>query len=120
MREEEFRRQVRGIARMYGWTMQYHTHNSQRSDAGWPDEVFAHPKRKRVIFVEFKSQKGKVRPEQAAWIDMLTSAGMEATIWRPNDMDIIVEVLGPKQRSLLAPECDHGIDYAECDVCDDL
>lgn len=103
MKEEAFRQQVRQIARMYGWTMQYHTHNSRRSDPGWPDEVFAHPERKRIIFVEFKSEKGKIRPEQQAWINMLHAAGMEAAVWRPQDMDLVAEVLGPGQLSLLEP-----------------
>jgi len=100
MKEEAFRQQVRQVARMYGWTLQYHTHNSKFSDAGWPDEVFVNEERKRIIFVELKTETGRIRPAQKVWIDALTNLGLEAVIWRPRDMDHIVSVLGPKQVSL--------------------
>jgi hypothetical protein len=97
MREEAFRQQVRQIARYYGWTLMYHTHDSRRSDRGFPDEVFCHPERNRVIFIEFKSEKGRLRPEQKVWIEALQRSGMEAAVWRPQDMDYIRTVLGPQQ-----------------------
>ena len=101
VKEEAFRLQVRKIARMYGWTLQYHTHSSLRSDKGYPDETWINVDRKRILFIEFKSDKGRIRPEQQQWIDALKAVGQEAAIWRPKDMDLVVEVLGPKQRNLL-------------------
>jgi len=100
MSEEQFRRKVRQIAKLYGWDMQYHTHNSRRSDAGWPDEGIAHTEHKRILFIELKTDKGRVTAAQKMWIDALQGIGMEAAIWRPKDIDLIVEVLGPKQKSL--------------------
>lgn len=95
--EETFRQQVRRIARMYGWEFQYHTHNSQRSDAGWPDEVFIHPRYLRAIFVELKSDKGKPTAGQKRWLAALAGCGLEVAIWWPKDMDHIIDVLGPRQ-----------------------
>lgn len=96
--EEPFRRQVRSIARMYGWTMQYHTHNSKFSDGGFPDEVYVHPLYNRVLFVEFKRQKGAIKPKQVEWLVALGNCGLETALWRPSDGDEILAVLGPIQQ----------------------
>lgn len=100
MKEEAFRQQVRKIARMYGWTLMYHTHSSVRSDPGFPDEVLLNKTQKRVLFIEFKSEKGRVRPAQKEWIEALQLCGQEAAIWRPSDMEQIVKVLGPSHLCL--------------------
>jgi hypothetical protein len=97
MTEEAFRQQVRQIARMYGWTMQYHTYSSRRSDAGWPDEVLVHPQRGRVLFVELKTDTGRITAAQQRWLDTLAGCGMETHVWRPRDMDNIVAILGLRQ-----------------------
>lgn len=100
IKEEAFRQQLRQIARMYGWSMQYHTYDSRRSDAGWPDEVFVHPEYGRMIFVEVKSEKGRVSGKQEVWLKALASCGAEAVVWRPSDIAEIMDVLGPKQTRL--------------------
>ncbi|MFI0912533.1 VRR-NUC domain-containing protein [Streptomyces abikoensis] len=95
MTEEQFRRQVRQLAALRGWTLAYHTHNSRRSDAGWPDEVYGHPHANRVLFVELKTNTGRIRPAQRAWLTHLAACGLEATLWRPRDIDLIVATLAP-------------------------
>ncbi|MEK2474118.1 VRR-NUC domain-containing protein [Streptomyces noursei] len=95
MTEEQFRRHVRKLASLRGWTLAYHTHNSQRSDAGWPDEVYGHPKARRVIFAEFKSNTGRIRPAQRDWLKHLQACGFETALWRPADLDLIATVLAP-------------------------
>ncbi|WP_424217036.1 VRR-NUC domain-containing protein (plasmid) [Streptomyces sp. BI20] len=95
MTEEQFRRQVRHLAELRGWTLAYHTHNSRRSDAGWPDEVFGHPAAGRTLFVELKTDTGRVRPEQRTWLTHLAACGLEAALWRPRDMPLIVATLAP-------------------------
>ncbi|MFC4512164.1 VRR-NUC domain-containing protein [Streptomyces ehimensis] len=104
MTEEQFRRQVRQIAAMRGWTLAYHTHNSQRSDAGWPDEVFGHPHAGRVLFVELKTDKGRIRPAQREWLQHLAICGLEAALWRPRDMRLIVDTLAPNGPRAELPE----------------
>lgn len=98
MKEEEFRWQVRDIASLYGWNMQYHTYNSLHSDPGWPDEVLCHPLRRRMVFVELKSDKGKISDAQRNWLIVLNSCGLETALWRPKDIDTVIRVLGPVQQ----------------------
>jgi hypothetical protein len=39
---------VVGVAQLYGWA-HYHTHDSRRSDEGWPDLVLCRPPRLVVV-----------------------------------------------------------------------
>ncbi|WP_367132981.1 MULTISPECIES: VRR-NUC domain-containing protein [Streptomyces] len=93
--EEQFRRHVRKLAAMRGWDLAYHTHNSRRSDAGWPDEVYGHPKAQRTLFVELKSDIGRIRPAQAEWLRHLAACGLEVALWRPRDLALITATLAP-------------------------
>jgi hypothetical protein len=43
--------------------------------------------------VELKTDRGRVRPEQHWWIDVLEGAGQEVYVWRPSDWDEAVSVL---------------------------
>ncbi len=87
--EAEFARQVLALARLRGWLC-YHTHDSRRSAAGFPDLVFV---RERVVWVELKTARGRVRPEQQRWLDALGRAGQEVYLFRPGDWARIEEVL---------------------------
>ena len=69
----------------------YHTHLSIRSQPGWPDLVLI--KRPRVLFVELKSDTGRVTAEQQWWLDELLGCGQEVHVWRPSMWDEVVEVL---------------------------
>jgi hypothetical protein len=102
--EEEWRHQVRGIATRYGWRLQYHTADSRRSDPGWPDEVFGHLGQRRTLFVEFKTDSGRIRPAQREWLAHLADSGCEVAVWRPGDLPTVLQVLGPaQQRAALPP-----------------
>ena len=39
----------------------------------------------RIIGVELKVGRGKVTPEQAAWLEALQAAGVECHVWREAD-----------------------------------
>jgi hypothetical protein len=82
LNERAFQQQVLGLARLCGWSW-YHTHDSRRSPAGFPDLVLCKPP--RLLVVELKSQAGRVRPEQAVWLDALRRCGVDARLWRPGD-----------------------------------
>jgi len=84
---------VRQCAVARGW-LHYHTHNSRRSEAGFPDSVMV--RGSRIVFAELKRQDKKPTLEQRAWLDALAAAGMvETYVWRPSDWDdgTIQEVL---------------------------
>lgn len=105
--EDPFRQQVEQLASFYGW-LSYHTHDSRRSAPGFPDNVMV--RGPELLFVEFKTDKGRIRPEQQAWLEALASVGsavdqvrprpapgeqwplgpcVEAHVWRPRDFDEI-------------------------------
>jgi Holliday junction resolvase len=88
--EAEFLESVRKLARLLGWAV-YHTHNSQHSEAGFPDLVMV--KRPRVLFVELKSDRGRVTPAQRAWIEELRACEQEAYIIRPKHIDALTRLL---------------------------
>lgn len=83
--ETQFQQQVVNLARFYGWSLIYHTHDSRRSNPGWPDLVICRPP--EVLFVELKGAKTRVRPEQKEWLAALTACGLETYLWRPADFD---------------------------------
>lgn len=63
----------------------YHTWNSQHSAPGWPDYVIVGPS--GVIYVELKSQNGRVTKNQDEWLRILADAGQEVHVWRPSDLE---------------------------------
>ena len=76
---------VNDISRRYGWR-KYHTANSRRSEAGFPDTVLVNPALGRVIFAELKTMKGRLSEAQRAWLSDLRAAGAEAYVWRPDGL----------------------------------
>jgi hypothetical protein len=82
MAEETLRLKVKGLAKELGW-LSYHTHDSRRSDAGWPDVALVHPKHGRFLVRELKTERGTVTPEQRKWLEALADAGVDAGVWRP-------------------------------------
>lgn len=84
-REDQLQRHVLLLAKALGW-ISYHTHDSRRSDPGFPDLALAHPVQRRVMFRELKTQRGKYRPMQREWLEMMNQAGLDAGTWRPADV----------------------------------
>lgn len=87
--EKYFRKQVLQLCKMFGWSY-YFTWNSIRSPRGFPDLVLA---RERVIFVELKSEKGKLTELQEDWQAILKKAKVEVYIWKPNQLEEIAVIL---------------------------
>jgi hypothetical protein len=89
MNEKQWQAQVVALAKSLGW-IAYHTHDSRRSAAGFPDLVLAHPER-GIIFVELKTANGKLSEAQTDWLMMLAvaveSGDTLVTVWRPADLE---------------------------------
>ena len=75
--EAQFQRQVIELATLCGYHC-YHTFNSRRCAAGFPDLVLA--RGGAVLFVELKTERGRVSNAQRDWI-----AATGAEVWRPKD-----------------------------------
>lgn len=107
--EEAFQTKLLLGARFLGWR-DYHTHDSRRSKAGFPDLTLT--RGVRLIFAELKADAEQrratladvaARPEwlrsrsitneQAAWLMALAATPAEVYVWRPADWDQIMKVL---------------------------
>lgn len=98
MTEKQLQAAIIDAARLLGWRVQW-THDSRHSPAGYPDLtlVRARPgEPPRLLFVELKTERGVVSPEQAAWLhDLVTLSAcasalgqpslVQACVWRPQD-----------------------------------
>ena len=102
--ERQFQDKVIAMAIMYGWKVQ-HSRPAMLPGGGWathiqghvgfPDLVLANRDR-GVIYAELKSERGKLSPSQADWLETLTAASAvssETFLWRPNDFQFIVKRL---------------------------
>jgi hypothetical protein len=89
MTEKQFAAEVEPLFKLYHWKY-YHTFNSQHSVPGFPDYVAI---REKVIFIELKTETGKITPAQIEWIKALRKAKQQVYIWRPSDFDLIVKAL---------------------------
>lgn len=82
--EGQLQAKIIQLAQELGW-MVYHTHDSRRSQKGWPDLVLLHPGKRRLMIWELKSATGQVRPDQKKWLQALGLVGITAGIRRPAD-----------------------------------
>lgn len=80
MPERTLQSAVMDLAHLLKWRT-YHTYDSRRSNAGFPDIVAV--RGSRTVFIELKSDKGILSPEQADWGAALLAAGQEWYEFRP-------------------------------------
>lgn len=92
MTEQQFQNKVLKIAKQTGWTA-YHTYDSRRSQPGFPDLVLV---KDRVLFRELKTDTGKLSEAQKIWERTLLKANADFKVWRPKDMDTIINELSKK------------------------
>lgn len=90
--EADFQAQLVQAAKRIGWRV-FHPHDSRRSEPGFPDLVLAHPRQKRVVFAELKSDVGTLTPDQSWWAAALSAAGQEYHLFRYADWDRALAVL---------------------------
>lgn len=103
--EAQWQAQVLKEAKRWGWSA-YHTHDSRRSAAGFPDLVLAH-EHHGLLFVELKTDVGKLAPAQHEWLNTIWKAAQDeggspgrvrVFLWRPRDAEEVWSTLitGPK------------------------
>ena len=74
------------VASLVRWLglLAYHTYDSRRSGPGFPDLVITGEH--GHMFRELKTRTGKLSPAQETWLGLLTRAGADAGVWRPEDL----------------------------------
>ena len=109
MSEAELQTTVIKLAQRLGWIVAHF--RPCRTETGWrtpveadgkgfPDLVLVRPaspmgRAGRVIYVELKSESGKLTVDQKRWREALFDAGAETHVIRPRDLDWVREVLLP-------------------------
>ena len=79
--EHDFQEAVIDMAKTeYGY-ITYHTFDSRRSDAGFPDIVAV--RRGRIVYIELKAMKGRLSDAQWEWLAALNAGGGEVYVFRP-------------------------------------
>lgn len=98
--EREFRQMVMSACKLLHWSY-YFTWNSKNSVGGFPDLVLIKIKSEQgarnetdvsgeLIFVELKTDIGKLTPKQVEWLSLLKACGCETYLWRPSMWDEII------------------------------
>lgn len=88
--EKQLLEKVRQVALLTGWRF-YHSWNSMHSAKGFPDCCLA--KKGKILFLELKTENGRLTPEQADWLDQLRFGCYMTRVIRPADFDWLVEEL---------------------------
>lgn len=83
MTEKDLLEQCRAATKVLG-LLCYHTHDSRRSEPGFPDLVIVG--RRGVLIRELKTERGRVTSAQHTWLNALDDAGVDADVWRPSDL----------------------------------
>jgi len=93
-KEAIHQRRIITIARAFRWTC-YHTHYSMGSDKGYPDLTLIHPNFAQTIWIEVKGPKGRIHPEQVAWLARINEqpATRLGIVVFPPDIDAVEQLL---------------------------
>ncbi len=95
--EKQWQQRVEGVLRQYGFLV-FHTLRSKGSTPGFPDICAV--KGERLLFIELKTEKGKLSEHQRTWLDALAAVPCaevhvwrpEVHVWRPSQFDEVLEV----------------------------
>ncbi len=101
--EAEWQEQFTQLARLLGWRWMHVRRSLGRGRKwvtatnvdGWPDLTLWHPTQQRVMFVELKSETGRLRPDQETVLRSLIAAGQEVHVLRPSDLERAKSLLEP-------------------------
>ena len=121
MTEAELQALITDAADLGGW-LWYHTHDSRRSNPGFPDLVLVRPP--EMLFIELKSERGRVSPAQRMWLDQIGQIEyISSDVLRPDQADAMIarllhrpDTLGRLTHSVSDHLIDN-VDPAECPDC---
>lgn len=75
---------------------------------GWPDLHLWHETTQRTIYVELKSEAGRLRPQQIDVLGSLTRAGQEVYVLKPSDLELAKRILSGERIAITASPRVHG------------
>ena len=91
MTEADLQTLIVDVAEQCGWLV-FHDNDSRRNNPGFPDLVLVKPP--RVVFMELKSDKGTLRPEQQVWMGHLLECDTIASaVVRPEHLNLVIDYL---------------------------
>ena len=91
MTEAQLQSAVIAAASLGGW-LHYHTHNSRRSPAGFPDLILI--RGTQCFAWELKSERGQLSDDQATWLAALNRIpGIASRVIRPSNLDEAIGLL---------------------------
>ena len=94
--EAEFIEKARALLDMCGWRW-WHVRTSIGTNPGLPDIIAVHRTVIRpILWIELKTLKGKVSPEQKEGIEILLFQGAEVHVFRPGQEQELADLLGPR------------------------
>lgn len=100
--EAIFQSLIIAAAEAAGWLV-YHTQDSRRCQAGFPDLVLAHPAH-GLVFAELKANTGKLSAEQIRWGATILSSGATWRVWTPETADLAEQELHLRPGALTGVE----------------
>jgi hypothetical protein len=91
--EKDFTQMVMREAAARG-ALSYHTHDSRRSPAGFPDLVVVNPRLwQGTVYMELKMPGNYPTKVQREWLTALVDAGERVYVFRPDDWKDIISIL---------------------------
>jgi hypothetical protein len=107
VKEDEWVAAVGDLLDAFGWRW-HDTYPTRRTLGRWssedaargiPDLIAMRPP--RVVFIETKTESGRLRPEQESWIEGLRLSGQEAyVVTLPGDYVFLQDLLQPETEQL--------------------
>ena len=91
MTERQLEAAVADLARSTG-ALRYHTHRSDRSEPGWPDDAIV--RGDLLCLWELKQEKGRISEAQARWLGALQMVRrIDVRVIRPRDLQTAARIL---------------------------
>lgn len=93
--EGAFQVRVLELAERLDYRLRYHTHDSRRSEAGFPDLTLVRPRDHRLVFLELKAGRKQPTDTQRLWLAELDQVTrVDAAVARDNrDWSALEELL---------------------------
>lgn len=98
--ERDFQKQVEDALDLFGWKWAHFKtsigykgfyQTAMSGHKGWPDIVAT--RAGRLVTAELKSEAGVTDKGQRGWLYALAQAGCEVYVWKPSDIDDLIQVL---------------------------